>query len=76
MTNIMGTACQFKCVTEVGSTQSINDTGHEPSLQRGHHMISTVTNNRCEWKSASTISLFLGKSLNLSPLITWNNQTL
>jgi len=31
----MGTACQFKCVTEEGSTQSINETGHEPSLYMG-----------------------------------------
>ena len=30
----MGTACQFKCVTEDGSTQSINETGHEPSLHK------------------------------------------
>jgi len=35
MTNIMGTACHFKCVNEEGSTQSINETGYEPSLHEG-----------------------------------------
>ena len=44
--------------------------------KRGIQMISTVTNNRCKRKSASTMSLFLSKTLNLSPIITWNNQTL
>lgn len=34
MTN-MGTACQFKCVIEEGSTQSTNETGHERSLHKG-----------------------------------------
>jgi hypothetical protein len=31
----MGTACQFKCVTEEGSTQSINKNEHNPSLHKG-----------------------------------------
>jgi hypothetical protein len=31
----MGTACQLKCVIEEGSTQSINETGYQPSLHQG-----------------------------------------